>query len=292
MATRKQILEKKSAEGFERRKESREELIKKKSAKEEAKKKRNEARREKHGLTEKKKELELQKQREALPKEEVIKAEREKTSVEKFAETPVGKVLTSPKTTAALGGTLLAVPATAALGTAGVGATVARVAAPSVATITRTAFQGSKSVTTQRAFTGKAAQSGVDKIFHSVRPVAQRFATNAKSQTLTQSLLKKIGGVPALMGVIGTYPFAGFIKEEALQTLGFGVFAAKNDPVGMEAAITAQEELLNPSVWQQLINTIPFVNVVNQLNNFYEAARTKLEIDKRNLEKLKGNMKN
>jgi len=29
-----------------------------------------------------------------------------------------------------------------------------------------------------------------------------------------------------LVGAIGSYPFAGFIKEEALQTLGFAVLAA------------------------------------------------------------------
>jgi hypothetical protein len=96
-------------------------------------------------------------------------------------------------------------------------------------------------------------------------------------------------GAGTLMGVIGSYPFAGFIKEEALQTLGLGVSAALSigDFAGAEEAIAFQKELLNPSIWEQIKSKVPFVNVLNNLNDFYASAMIKLEIDERVVADLK-----
>ncbi len=166
------------------------------------------------------------------------------------------------------------------------------------AVITRSATLFNKAgttLTTQRAFVGKPITQGVNKLFHTVKPIATRFATNQKSIGLTQGMLSKItqsaGGVMAL---IGTYPFAGFIKEESLQTLSFGVKSAmeNGDLEGAESALQQQEELLDPSTWERIIDNVPFANVMNQIKNFYEAARKKTEIDRRNLEKMKGGQEN
>ncbi len=109
-----------------------------------------------------------------------------------------------------------------------------------------------------------------------------RFANNLKSQILTGAFLKK-KNLAGLVGVIGTYPFAGFIKEEALQTLSFGFKTANDndDLEGMGEAIQNQEELLNPEGWTSLIASIPFANIIVQLKSFFKAAQTKLDIDKR-----------
>jgi len=113
------------------------------------------------------------------------------------------------------------------------------------------------------------------------------YQTTAKTVSLTKKILKSIGIGTVIMSSIGSYPFAGFIKEEALQTLGFGVFAAKGsgDLEGEQAAIDAQVELLNPEGWNKLFQMIPYANTLTSLQDFYKASVLKTEIDQRNLDK-------
>lgn len=207
-----------------------------------------------------------------------IQAKPEQTFLQKAAQAQL-EILTSPKTTAVLATVLAAELAFGAIVTPAAGGT---------AIITRTATQiraGGATATTQRAFTGKAATSGIDKIFHAVRPVAARFASNAKSTAITKGMFAKLGlttgAIGTLVAAIGSYPFAGFIKEEALQTLGFAFNTAeKNDDLeGMQLAINETEEILNAA--PSILDKIPFANVLNQLKTFFEAARTKLNNDKR-----------
>ena len=136
---------------------------------------------------------------------------------------------------------------------------------------------------TNKAIVGKLVETG-----KGVRGVtAAKYATNTKSTALTKSFLTKIGGASALVGIIGSYPFAGFIKEEALQTLSFAVKSAR-DSGNLEdeqMAIDEQAKILDPSAWSKLLSAIPFANVVKELTKFYEAASTKLEIDQNSLNK-------
>lgn len=136
---------------------------------------------------------------------------------------------------------------------------------------------------TNKAIVGKLVETG-----KGARGVtAAKYATNTKSTALTKSFLTKIGGTSALIGIIGSYPFAGFIKEEALQTLSFAVKSAR-DSGNLEdeqMAIDEQAKILDPSAWSKLLSAIPFANVVKELTKFYEAASTKLEIDQNSLNK-------
>lgn len=193
---------------------------------------------------------------------------------------------------AALGGT--AADFGPGLFPAGGGAAAAGAAATQAgpgATITRTATRvGSrKALTTQRAFIGKPPTSGIDKIFSASRPVASRFPTNAKSISLTNQLSSNLGlSIVAgglLVGAVGTYPFAGFIKEEALQTLSFGFKNAEenNDLQGMADAINAQKEILNAEA--SIVDSVPYLNVQKQLRSFFDAAREKVAIDERVFER-------
>ncbi len=133
-------------------------------------------------------------------------------------------------------------------------------------------------------FVGKATKAGV---------AASQYATNTASVATTMSALSKIGlGVAAaglFVATVGTYPFAGFIEEEALQTLSFAVLAAtKNgDFEGAEEAFALQEEILNPTTWDKLMRLIPFANVQAELNDFKKAALAKLEIDKKVIADMK-----
>lgn len=89
--------------------------------------------------------------------------------------------------------------------------------------------------------------------------------------------------VGTLMGTIGSYPFAGFIKEEALQTLGFATSTAINnkDYESARLAIQQTEEVLDNGLWEQIKAGVPFVNVITSLDDFYEAAKLKNAIDKK-----------
>lgn len=119
------------------------------------------------------------------------------------------------------------------------------------------------------------------------------YTVNANTLASTGSLLAKVRITPAgaaiLIGAIGTYPFQGFIKEEALQTLSFGIKSAiQSGNLDLADEATAQvDEILNPSTWDQIISTIPYANVVAKLKDFYDAARTKNAIDKKIIEDMR-----
>ena len=157
------------------------------------------------------------------------------------------------------------------------GAKAIKISAESMGKI-RTSLQN-KAIVGKLVETGKGARGAT----------AARFTTNAKSTGLTKSFIQKIGGAPALIAIIGSYPFAGFIKEESLQTLSFGVLSAKNagNLEGEQEAIDEVNKILDPSVWESLINKIPFANVVSQLITFYKAAAKKNELDQQSLDKRK-----
>ena len=162
-------------------------------------------------------------------------------------------------------------------------------------------FGGDKA--TQAAINSGFAQQIAAQTSTSVSKAAQvgrvtatattNFAVNAKTAGLTTSFLGKVGltiGAASLaVGIIGSYPFAGFIKEEALQTLSFSVKSAKDsgDLEGEQAAIDQVNEILNPSAWEKILASVPFLNVHTQLVEFYKAAATKNAADQVSLDKRK-----
>lgn len=108
-----------------------------------------------------------------------------------------------------------------------------------------------------------------------------------------KSTLVKAGmatGIAGLfIGAIGSYPFAGFIKEEAIQNLDFAIKAATDnkDIEGLRKAIDQKRELLDATVWEKILSYIPYANILDQLKDFFEAARTKLGIDETTFETKK-----
>ena len=214
---------------------------------------------------------------------------KKKGVVRKLAEAQV-KVAGSLKTTAVLGTAL-----TGLVGGAGAVAGVRAGLATRAGTglVSRTAIFGAgnqlRSITTQRAAVGKAAHQApkiLNKIANTVRPQAARFATNQKSSGLTKSFLLKAGmstGIGLFVGAVGSYPFAGFIKEEAVQQTGFAFNSAErnNDIEGMELAIEATRDILGniPTIIEQ----IPYNNIIVQLRGYFEAVAVKLNQDERTL---------
>ena len=125
---------------------------------------------------------------------------------------------------------------------------------------------------------------------------AEAIATNTKTVKDTTQWLSKLGNtlkdprtvVGTLVASIGSYPFAGFIKEEALQTLGFATKTAieNGDFQGAQEALAMQEDILNPNLWSKIIAALPYLNVVDSLKDFYASAKLKVEIDRRLLNDL------
>ena len=126
---------------------------------------------------------------------------------------------------------------------------------------------------------------------------AETIAVNEITKAATKSMLGKIaagvgiatGVVSGLMGAIGSYPFAGFIKEEALQTLGFATNMAINSGNVEEAenAIAMTDEVLNPNMWKDIFQKVPYANVVSSLQDFYEAANLGNTVNKKRVEDLR-----
>jgi hypothetical protein len=136
----------------------------------------------------------------------------------------------------------------------------------------------------------KAAQVG--KPFVKTTKTISDYATNAKSVAGTSNFLVKagltLGAAGVVTGAIGTYPFSGFLKEEALQTLGLTTKTAieNGDVEGATRAFNEQAAILEPTVWKQIISKIPYANVVSSVNDFYKAAREKLIADRKSIELL------
>ncbi len=121
--------------------------------------------------------------------------------------------------------------------------------------------------------------------------VLARYAVNPKSAVLTTGFFLKLGltvaGASLLKDAIGTYPFAGFLKEEAVQTLGFGFNVARQagDIEGMQAAVDMQREIVEAG--RNIVDLIPYANVQKQVKQFMEAAAVSLEIFQREIDSLK-----
>lgn len=216
------------------------------------------------------------------------------------------KAATSLKTTAVLG-TILAGVTGAGLATgaikAGAGLAKATVTATTAAhRLIRTKLPGTRNVlqserlvglgtrTATRNFVGRPAKTGVDKIFNVAnRATATRFATNTKSTALTKSWLAKIGGSGVVITLLGSYPFSAFIKQEALQQLGFAQFTAseEGDLEGLDRTIEEVEKILTAEPWEKILFAIPYVNVVKQVKDFLGAVEVNLEIRKRQAERLR-----
>jgi len=205
-------------------------------------------------------------------KQEPIDLREKKTGIAGFREkeTVAGrgvKALTSLKTTAFLGASL------ATLVSMGLASGTFGGAVGGTATITRTAQilntgRAGITLTTQRAIVGKATAPAVSKLFG--------YTVNAKTIGLTTSLLTKtfrfMKNPAVLIPIIGSYPFANFIKEEALQTLSIPIMkAAQAGDLETAKNLTAEVDAMLEDQGN-LINKIPFANVIKQLTKFFEAA--------------------
>lgn len=148
---------------------------------------------------------------------------------------------------------------------------------------------------------GMAQQSAVEKGFQvgtkakTPTTTAGRYASNGKSwgktmNFMTSAVAISIGAAGLLISAIGSYPFAGFIKEEALQTLSLGFNSAKDDLniEGMRQSLELQKEILEGR--HKVLSKIPYANTWAELQSFYDAAQIKMEIDEQTFLQLIGEL--
>jgi len=145
--------------------------------------------------------------------------------------------------------------------------------------------------------TSKLSTIGKSGLKSTTSNTADTIASNTVTEVATKSWLSKLVTsakspvvvVSALVGAIGSYPFAGFIKEEALQTIGFATRSAiqSGDIEGADEAIELQKQILDPSLWSEIKSKIPYVNVLSSLDDFYKSAQVKLSVDEKIVRDLK-----
>lgn len=113
---------------------------------------------------------------------------------------------------------------------------------------------------------------------------------SSKGSLANVAKVAAIGGLAgAVVGAIGSWPFAGFIEEEAIQSLQFALTSAirNGDIEGADRAIEELEEILNPDLWDKIKFAIPYVNILDKLDKFRSAAVTSVEIQKQIKEDLR-----
>ncbi len=215
--------------------------------------------------------IQLGKKPEVQTKKTGIAAYREKKTIGGYAT----KILTSPKTTVVLGTTLATMlgagAATGALKSAQAGGKLLPSAMAKMGTRVNVNAIGKAAGLTSKQTAALARQIGRERI-----NVLARYAVNPKSSSLTKKLFIGLGftalGASIAKDILGTYPFAGFIKEEALQTLSIPIMKAI-DADDMETA-REQMELVDELLANKeaIKDKIPYVNVLKSLDEFFAAA--------------------
>lgn len=105
------------------------------------------------------------------------------------------------------------------------------------------------------------------------------YTVNAKTTGLTTSLLTKagmaVGAAATVATVAGTYPFARFELAEATDKIGIAMFQAANagDLEEVQRLQEYLEEMVNPNVWDKILNKIPLVNVFRSVSKNIAAAQ-------------------
>jgi len=116
----------------------------------------------------------------------------------------------------------------------------------------------------------------------------QAVITPASPVAVLTIILGIVEVVGAILAVVGSYPFANFLREEALQTIDMAIRTAQQnkDIEGMKKLFAMKEDILNRTFWEKVIGAIPVVNVVAACREYFEASAAKLEEDRRAMDTM------
>jgi hypothetical protein len=90
-----------------------------------------------------------------------------------------------------------------------------------------------------------------------------------------------LGVVGLIVTLVGSYPFAGFLVEEALQTIDMALYTAQTNKEYdlAQKALNKKKEILTPTLLSNILGAIPFANVLAALTVYTDASKLKMEID-------------
>jgi hypothetical protein len=138
---------------------------------------------------------------------------------------------------------------------------------------------------------GKGIPSAYDIAKGATIGTGEKMAVNTATTAATTSWLTKLAKAAtnpyvvagSLVGIVGSYPFAGYDRGEALRSLeaAWGTAYFNDDVEGMKNATDFQDEMLDPDLWRQMLGAIPFVNIASANEEFYEAAVIQNDINKK-----------
>ena len=69
--------------------------------------------------------------------------------------------------------------------------------------------------------------------------------------------------------------------------ISYNVAIESGDFEGADRALAEQQDILNVTAWEQILNAVPFVNVQKQLLDFYKAARVNMKNQATKLERAR-----
>lgn len=95
-----------------------------------------------------------------------------------------------------------------------------------------------------------------------------------------------IGAVSIIKDILGTYPFSGFIDQEAIQQTEFG-FKLAYDSGNYDLAqqsIDFTRESLDEGFWNTTVSKIPIINTVESLQRYRDGVSLKVEINQKVLD--------
>lgn len=118
--------------------------------------------------------------------------------------------------------------------------------------------------------------------------VLRKMLVRENSPAAVLAIVLAVTGITALItGIIGTYNFAPFMMEEALQTIDMAIYQSSKDKNWdlMAKALAKKKELLHKTWLEELQAKTPFLNVWAAQQKFFEASQIKYETDVESLKR-------
>lgn len=96
----------------------------------------------------------------------------------------------------------------------------------------------------------------------------------------------------AITAVVGSKAFSAFLLEESLQTVDMSIYTAESNKQWDLVAqmIAKKEQLLEVTIWENIISWIPGINTIAAVNTFVDASRAKMMVDKELLARKTSNV--
>jgi len=115
-----------------------------------------------------------------------------------------------------------------------------------------------------------------------VLSILRKMLDRENSPTPVLAIILAVTSIVAIiLEAIGTYNFASFMMEEALQTIDMAIYQASKDGNWdlMAKALAKKNELLDITWLEALQAKVPFLNVAAAQQKFFETSQIKYQID-------------